>query len=203
MMKRLFFLSLLFLSLSAMWCKKSDSTYYTPLSQDFLSYFAFPKGSWWVYKEINTGKTDSFYVTQYGIDNVYDKKADFHYQSLSYGLHGNKYQCTAGANPSIDGTKFYYTQIFKGNDSFNSSSTRLFYPFEINRPTSDGVVIKMLADSIAIQNNTYLDICITDKSFAQPIDPIKSEYYCKNIGVIKRVYSDGTVWEVIKYHLNK
>src|SRR5690606_21666985 len=51
----------------------------------FLSYFAFPQGSWWTYKEVNTGKTDSIYITINLIENFLDKRdGDIRYEQLRY-----------------------------------------------------------------------------------------------------------------------
>src|SRR3989442_701901 len=67
-------------------CLKADITY-DPLDPDFLSYFAFKEGSWWTYKEVGGTRTDSVYVSWYGIKNLKpDKWYGFYHQELGYEL---------------------------------------------------------------------------------------------------------------------
>ncbi len=204
-MKKLFLLSLLLVSLTAMWCKKSDTTFYTPLSQEFLSYFAFPTGSWWVYKEINTGKTDSFYVQAYSIQNIFDKKTKSAGQSASYEIIGNSYHSwgTGGSLlGNVDSIQYLYSDNYYGVNGFNYSSERFLYPAW---PGKKRTIINISSHfvSINIQGSFYHDVYVTAYTYQAYLNPIKSEYYCKNVGVIRREFYDGTIWELTKYHLNK
>ena len=192
-----------------MWCKKNgyspDSPYYTPLSQDFLSYFAFPKGSWWLYKEINSGKTDSFYVDYYKISNQKSTKGGINAQTLDYELVGEKYRAGGGAaaGEKINDTIPYtYGETYYGTDGLNYSSLRFLYPAWPGKKGNNIYISKHL-DSINIQGKLYYDVFITAYTSQSYENPIKSEYYCKNTGVIRREFYDGSIWEVIRYHLNK
>ncbi len=206
-MKKLFLLSLLTVSLTAMWCKKSDPTYYTPLSQEFLSYFAFPKGSWWVYKEINTGAIDSIYVERFNIENQSDPKGGGgNAQSLIYYLNGGKYKSYGGAgggkSNTSDTVEYIYVESYYGINGFTYSAQRFLYPTWPGKLGTDIYILKHF-DSTNIQGNFYHEVYVTAYTSQSYQDPIKSEYYCKNVGVIRREFYDGTIWELTKYHLNK
>ena len=206
-MKKLFLLSLVIVSLTAMWCKKSDTTFYTPLSQEFLSYFAFPTGCWWVYKEINTGKTDSFYVERFNIENQSDPKGGANHQSLIYNLNGGKYYSHGGggatySKKSDTSIEYSYVESYYGVNGFYYSSQRFLYPAW---PGKQGSVLNISKhfDSINIQGSFYHDVYSSGYTSQAYLNPIKAEYYCKNVGVIRREFYDGTIWELTKYHLNK
>lgn len=181
------------------------------LDQDFLSYFAFPVGSWWKYKEIKTGERDSFYVNKYQIENFHDKEDSKYYELLSYQINTKTDTAYGWAKPFYttitpnDSIKYRYIEIYKaGQARYLVDAVRFLYkiaPYQ-ELPGAGYLYVKHI-DTLTIQGNHYKDIYLTDNPFQADHNPIKSEYYCRNIGVIKREYFDGSVWELTNYHLNK
>ncbi len=94
LMKRLkFYIILLALPCMALQCKKDDDKNdpkdVTRLSEEFKSYAYFKEGSWWVYKELNSGYLDSAYIIR--SDILIEHRSERHggpedYERLSYEL---------------------------------------------------------------------------------------------------------------------
>ncbi len=70
----------------------------------------------------------------------------------------------------------------------------------------NGVYIKKTLDSITIQGKTYHDVFITKhpgRQGGETNELIKSDYYAKNVGLIKRIYWDGRVKELLRYNVKQ
>ncbi len=191
-------------------CKKEEPIpiEFIPLNQEFLSYFAFPVGSWWVYEEMASGMTDSIYVTKYELLEIEDKKDDINYIALSYHLKNsyNEYYFSAGPNPHFisNDTLFIFKEAYNiGNCTY--TAIRLFYskkndnPFSINENT----FIKNIYDTLIIGNTSYNDVYQIENKNQEYGNQIKSEYYAKGIGIIIKTYFDGKIFELKNHFINQ
>lgn len=203
----LFFTS--FLIFNGISCNKEPSKSLVKFDPVFLSYFAFPKGSWWTYKEINTGKTDSFYVDGFKIENFTNSDEDnYYYERLRYHLTGEKYVASGDArpNPNIKLNTLLYQYIERYHAAqfgLDYDADRFIYPSNENETFNNSFYMLKNLDTITINSTLYKDVYVTNNSTQEYYNPIKSEYYCKNVGVIRRDFFDSTVWELTNYHINK
>lgn len=192
-MKRLIFL-LLFITaiLTTNSCKKPVEP--LPLDKDFLSYFAFPKGSWWVYKDAKSGLRDSFYVAKYQKGITQDKEMGS-YEGLSYDLE-SKYIKSYGQ--AIPKSKIHFTYQTNGTDGYAYRFSTPNYVQFINETYKFSM--KHL-DSFQVNNIWYKDVYQTESldSFG---NATRNEFYAKNIGVIKRIHYGGIEMDLVKYHHN-
>ena len=87
------YILLLALPCLALQCKKDDDKKdpeeVTRLSEEFKDYAYFKEGSWWVYKELNSGYLDSAYIIR--SDILVEHRPERHggpedYEHLSYEL---------------------------------------------------------------------------------------------------------------------
>lgn len=181
-------------------CHKDPNDGFIPLNKDFLSYFAFPQGSWWVYKEINSGETDSFYVNSYDVQNIDSKKENMKYKKLFYHLFSKNKQAY-GMTYHMD----YITSVYEENDLQNGSATRFVYPVEDSKYINPDYQFSIPDhyDSLQINGIWYKDVYRTAYGAPYSNNIYKSEFYARNVGVIKRIYFDGTEWELVKYHHSK
>jgi hypothetical protein len=199
---------------SNMHCKKDNpepaTIEYVKLDTVFLSYFAFPNGSWWTYKEINTNKTDSIYISNYSIEKIHNTKDDKYYEMLYLTLNSKSETIHGSANPFYftsepkDSMKYLYRELYYYG--INYSAERFFYPTNPRqklRGSNTKLYTKILYDTISIQGKLYRDVYQTYNDTSEYYNKIKSEYYCRNVGVIKREHFDGTTWELTNYHINK
>ncbi|MCX6352099.1 MAG: hypothetical protein NTX03_09590 [Bacteroidetes bacterium] len=180
-------------------CTKKEEV--TKLDPNFLAYFAFPKGSWWVYKETHIGDIDSFYVSYYDRKIIKDSKYSYNYEALYYEIYSK--------NDTSYGTAFPHDKQNTMGEYWITYGVghiyRFVYPF--TQKDSIGVEVNKFYipeyfDTITIQHKLYSNVYRTENKHQSVGNKIKSEFYCKNVGVIKRINFDGTEWELIRYHLN-
>ncbi|MCX6351971.1 MAG: hypothetical protein NTX03_08920 [Bacteroidetes bacterium] len=171
---------------------------YIKLDKDFLSYCIFKKDSLWVYKDNKTGANDSVYVEYFGGTHVYGKRIGYDYDLLNFTLISTKYGGkTYQAMPWDRGSNDYYSKLDE-----SPGYIRFALPLKVGDSTSDSkypkIYLRKHLDSLSIQNKYYKDVLVVENSYD---NKIKTEYFCKNVSLIKRVYQDSTDWELIKYQL--
>jgi len=212
--------SLMFLNMD---CNKNDECeVITQAPQEFLDYWFFPVGSWWVYKN-QDGEFDTVTCTIresnfYTPDDANGLIPCLYYY-ICYYKHSNKHY--------FPDTGMYNTHKIQGVSSNNgiywnllaSNSNNYYYfeyffkyPFNI-RDTIDYLKIgsdKYLSiiegnDSFTINNNKIYDVVrifhFNDKLEAK--DYRKYIWIGINIGIIKVQYSFGDFWELLDYKINK
>jgi hypothetical protein len=129
---------------------------------------------------------------------------------LSYLIYAKNDTANGWAKPFYstttpkDSIKYRYLEVYKaGPARYLVDATRFLYKIAPYQELQGaGYLYVEHLDTITIQGKLYKDIYFTDNPFQADHNPIKSEYYCRNIGVIKREYFDGTVWELTNYHHN-
>jgi len=190
-------------------CKKDcNPTPYYPLDQDFLSYFAFPVGSWWVYEEVNSGERDStfiFYSNNRKDDEFLGRNDgcnivyEYEVLKLHEVIRKDTLNGIASLLTSSNGNEVWY-YFYKQNGSLS------FFAFPDNRDTldEDAAYIQARHDSIAIAGHFYKEVIVVRHPpyEVQGSHP-RITYYSKNIGVVRRDFTDGTQWELVKYHINQ
>ena len=189
----------LFLLFGAMNCNKNKNEPVILLDKDFLSYFAFPVGSWWIYKEIKTGRKDSCFVELYSFEEkVSPKEGNIKNQLLHYHIASKIHPTILGFARPKGNSYYLFKDLEAGVNYFR-------YPWVVNKQKDgdDHFNMREHYDSIQINSVYYHDVLRTEFDYPDYGNTIKSEYYCKNVGVIKRIYFDSTTWELTKYFINK
>lgn len=169
----------------------------------FLSYWYFPKESYWIYKDSVTNQLDTFLVESTDIQERNDRysanKFQFHvFRVINHGV----VKTQVGRPKYYDESTYYYDV----NQSWGmaSSAIRLFYD-KYNRinDLENILVYKRHYDSILIRNIIYYDVMHFTNKGQSLGDSIRQEYYARNIGVIKRVYQSNHVWELAEFQIAK
>lgn len=171
----------------------NDPVPFHKLDQDFLSYCVFPAGSWWVYEEENSGEIDSTYITsmQYTKDeNILGRGCDVRYEYEAVNIR-----------KVIKGEELYataYPQIVDANSvwyyAYNQGSILHFFKFPDNRDTLRKDFFRTQYDSLIVSGKPYLKVVeIRSGSY--------SEFYSKDVGLIRREFNDSTKWNLIKHHI--
>jgi hypothetical protein len=192
----------------------------THAPQEFLDYWFFPRGSWWVYKlkgsspavfdtVTNTGRLEAFYAEPDEDSGLAAPCEMFYVNDL---LHSNR---TYFAGPSPDqkgaeaitgyrfGNKWIISQswIALGH---GSEGYVFFYPFSIGEelgPSENRVV-----DTNAVVTPTYTFHNSVGMYGGNPdtsASPRRKVYFTKGVGITYRRYFNGEVWELINYHINR
>ena len=207
--KPIFYAILIVLIFSAVDCRKKDEpVYYIPLNNGFLSYVSFPVGSWWVYEEVNTGKRDSIYVVINNTLKKENRQDNNYYYQLEFRLKNNFGEYYFWARPDknifLNDTVYTCTEAYNLN---NGTYTAIRFFYSKQRDTlysiNDNTYIKNIFDTLILNSSLYTDIYQIENSNQLYGNQIKSEYYSKNIGIIRKELFDSTIWELKKYFINK
>jgi hypothetical protein len=184
-------------------CNKDEAPIvYIPLDTTFLSYCAFPVGSWWVYEEQNTGQRDSFYVAYYYTETMKNSDENLNYYELGYRITTLIDTFNFGARPWGDesGYRHKFTEYYNVNNG-TLSADRFFYPISITDTVNYNLFLKNVLDTITINSILYTNIYVMANKSSVYNNKIKTEYYCKNVGVIKRELFNGEIWEIENYYI--
>ncbi len=191
-------------------CKKDKPIYpFIPLDKEFLSYFAFPVGSWWVYEEVSTSQKDSAYVFNYTIEKRTDKKSganNFDYELLTLREVIRNDTMNGGARPWIWDEwvyvfkqGYYISGLYKETYSFFKQG---YWEPSLLMDGSSNTYISQQLYSMEILSTTYYNIIVISHNIQQSDNPFKNIYYSKNVGVIRRDFFDGTIWELKSHYIN-
>ena len=201
---------ILFLLLLLPGCGCKDSEIITVLlSEEFKRYTDFPAGSWWVYEKIDEPEvTDSIYIYRniQVIKSQRDECEDYEKLVL------NAVRINSGMvdtiiyeifpRPPIDpgNPKYYLFYIVIAKGIWNQDL--LFFPNEIGEKSefqSNFEIIEKAQD-IIVNGNKYTETITTFHLFEKFVI---SETYAQDVGVIRRVYRDSSIYELKSYFINK
>lgn len=168
-------------------CRKSPSCNgsYSERPQQFLQYWYFGEGSYWIYKSSNGALIDTVRVTKRYSDNTdvtdkYDGSpeavcAKNYYLDLSHSY----YACSE--SPLIDrmSSVLGYNQI-----NFDCSCPFYLVPQEVFQ------LANFQGKTVKINDMVYTDVWST-----------VSMSFAPNIGRIEAVYSDSIQWQLVDYHI--
>lgn len=219
---RLFhFLALIFSCLFLSTCKKEENLVCTDANtnkpvQHAMDYFYFKKGTWWVYEKEGTLELDSIWImndTSYK-ENLVTQKRECKCGKgkcvISYSIKFANIQHKTNTNPlyviGISSTLFEDKTIIGEDEgiSFLGSGFRVEYEnYNYKSPTEQGAILETL-DSILIKGNTFKDIFHQYYPFTDNIpDWLHEAWYAKNIYLVRYKKYDGTVWNLVRWHIEK
>lgn len=201
-------LIILFLLISSIFsfqasCERAEPGRLIENDSTFLSYWYFPKDSYWIYKDSVTNELDTFLVESTDIQERNDRYSSNKFQFHVFRVINRGVVKTHLGRPQYYDENSYYYDVDQ-RWGLASSAIRLFYD-KHNRFTDleNILIFKNHYDSIKIGNIWYYDVIhFTNKTQSEG-DSIRQEYYAKNIGVIKRVYQSNHVWELKEYYIKK
>lgn len=181
-------------------CNDEEPRKLIPNDSTFLSYWYFPKDSYWIYKDSASNERDTFMVVDNFTREVNDKDANNKFQHHWYRVENRGIVRTQNGRPQTYSDNSYYYVL--DQRWTNGSAIRLFYDPQ-NRFNNLGNTLFILNnyDSILIDNIMYYDVIHMYNHGQSAGDNILEEYYVKNIGIVKRRYSTGGVWSIEKYFI--
>lgn len=213
-MRNQIFLFLIFSCLGSS-CKKEPSDCKTVISapKEFLNYWHFPVGSWWVYqlKDSSPRVYDTIRVTsqtsEYGAMTG-QRACLMRYNSVYY--HSNKIYFPYDSRNLEPGFEVFFSQqeettnewyLQWGFNSGRSSIGTFFkYPFQLNEQVSVGRSIIDTLQVITPNFNFFNSVHISVSDL--PDTAKKSHIFItKNVGISKLIYSNDETWELINYSI--
>ena len=188
------------------------------LPDDFLRYFAFKPGSYWVYKNTKNGMLDTVTVTKYGFGyhtliNATDGKALYKYESFDGEMHSSAYPADY----------FLHAEPLRGSIDVNSHGVCYTLNLASNGPWGGGaddwimfhafnkwasydilsgkIILESIDSNMKVSQNNYDNIKVFYLGYSSMFGQSKLRlFYVKEIGLIKRSNLDnGDDWEMINY----
>jgi hypothetical protein len=183
-------------------CQKSEPKPLILNDPDFLSYWFFPAGSYWIYEDSLNGSLDTFLIETanvWEINNRYgDNRLQHHGLSVKY-RDRISYQV---AKPFAFSTKD--VGLYTLDESSVNYFTFRFYYDKNGSNWFSGNTIMLYSnylDSIEMKSKKYFNVIRIDAESQITTDSLVKEYYAKNIGVIKQVFKSGRVIELKEYYI--
>jgi hypothetical protein len=183
-------------------CNDEEPRKLIPNDSTFLSYWYFPKDSYWIYKDSASNQRDTFLI----VDNFIIESSENH-SSIDFQQHWiqvknrNRLGAQVGRPRRVEDKTYYYELDQRwGTISY---AIRFFYDPDNKVKNLGGVLLQLNQyDSLKINNTTYNDV-IYMYNYGQGLsDNIRHEYYAKNIGVVKRIDKNGVVWILENYNIS-
>jgi len=174
---------------------KNKEPLYSLMQQEFKDYTVFTKGDYWVYMN-NVGVKGSIVLIKQ-LFLSYKEKQQNYYRDLLLQYYVRNLNDTFVISADIFGDKNCKYFYGKGeNDVY------IFYPFFKNETTFNNTTMcNGFIDSIIIANTTYYNILVFENK-NNNFSNTKLYYYSKNIGLLKKIEFDNTVWELVNYNTN-
>ncbi|MCX6248790.1 MAG: hypothetical protein NTW10_13780 [Bacteroidetes bacterium] len=173
-------------------CKKSD-TYY-PIQDPFRQWTDFKKGSYWIFLNEVTYKSDSNFIEYTPEDYYYpSEKGEIHHEILLYDIWNLGRITVRG---ELDNS-------FLMVSGFHVAGIYLDFKSTIN--ISDDITnfckVKERLDSMTINGNVIHDVIHTRDTMA---NIFKDFYFAKNVGIIKcsiKSTDMDTTWSLMRWHV--
>ncbi len=186
-----------------------------PVPQDMKDRFFFKEGTYWIYKNLATNKTDSLWVIANTMESINVDDDD-------YGFIKNKCyeRFVSTIKSDFQATDSYHnvyaiiihpkkgqpdSELF-GLEDFNLPLDRLAYRIE-NRggqyENQMGAEIELTDSLVTADNIVYKDILhLYYPTGTSTYDYLRDMYYAKNKGLVKfKRNTDNSEWELIRYNI--
>ncbi len=199
-------------------CKEEELVEAPP---EFLRYWYFPKGSWWVYQLQDTvGVYDTMrvvsdykrYCNRDGASDIDCDQAPCTWMYSNTWEHSNDSYFRVGGGCPEKGTN-YFSSYYFGSYWITQSSGRCFpsyvpeypikYPFIVGEKYMGNNQI-LSEETMTIAGEVFPKTIHIIPDYGGVIDTVqayfvKSIYLCPTVGVIKWQYSHSGTWELIAY----
>lgn len=181
-------------------CTDDEVIPYVQFDSEFLNFVDYKTGSYWIYTELNSGKTDSSYV-RYNTKSTLlsstlpSKIVNTDLLSMEIVMRDTSWK---GQSVVYDDNGTYRFSYYL-SDSITGVNNETYddVPLMKNAPPvshGDFSSIKYLS-SFKIQGIQYNNVKVF-KSTSNTY--FKSIYWVENIGIIKKDLKDGTKWELLR-----
>lgn len=214
----------LFIGLSLQNCGNdcdADCTEIKEAPKEFLDYWYFPKGSWWVYqlqdstqKVFDTvtlaGMEENYSDVEIGcFDNNYEpciKRYDAYFEHANKEYYspsteefgGELFQCLYNSSNS----KWYLLQVAVTR-KLHSYETFVLYPFDTLDTYAYGGKICKLNQTFDFQGKEYLSfsVCLQEEPVGEA-QMYSKMTFAQGIGLVSITYDNEETWNLIDYNVN-
>jgi len=215
-----FIISILFLNIA---CNKNDECdVITQAPQEFLDYWFFPVGSWWVYRN-QDGEIDTVTCTIresnfYTPEDAYGLIPCLYYYRCFYDHSNKKYFPDVGMKNkhSIEGLSsnngIFWNLLASNYGSYYYFQYFFKYPYNIGdtvnyKVISNKVRLTTILDTNSLQIDSHQFYNVVNINYFHEGDKpdllYENIWLANEVGIVKISYYSGEYWELIDYKINK
>jgi len=188
---------------------KNGNQNVTKMDPDFLTFFNFPEGSYWIYEEANSGKMDSAYI-KWRNRRVYEPNAkpdgQKDYKIETFALHEvikDSIYYGHASSVYIKENRIFYVYKYRKTIQQNTVTWYMLEKYSdmtyaVTDTIRDKIELKLL-DSFTVNEKKYNEVLEVGYEPYLNI-PFRRIWYAKGIGAIRRDFRDGTSWRLVRYH---
>ncbi len=205
---------LLLLSVSILFLQcHTESSYYLPISSELKTYLDYKEGSYWIYKNPESGIEDSTFVrnySKYDSTIVYQLRRDM-FVGTTEDVAATREEISYSQNLITENGKitlrsFSFQDYGRDQDyeAFFSSDSIGFTLFGLNKSNQiEGLMgaSASIVSSIVVNNTTYYEVLKCDFYYSDW--SIQNIYIKKGIGIIKFELKDNSTRELVRYNVVK
>lgn len=204
----LFLLQLLSLVMLQNCGPREDTRPIFEIDQTTVDYCVYDEGSWWVYEEETSGERDTIVVTR--IENSIDSNKHLGYKRKGYySLYSTKIytQTSSWTGPSYNlpelngATESFVIPPHGYLDLLFISTLDTSFIYELSG--IEQIKLKDTLSSLRIREKTYSDVRVFENLSGSYFKHQKVIYWARHIGKIRIERADGTIWNLIDYHVSQ
>lgn len=206
-------------------CKLDEDEQKVLFPREYLDYFQFKIGSYWIYENDKTKQIDTLTVTQFhrtlprADDNI---RYEVTYNILESTMEGYSYKFSTSmyivsgllnANPNRPNYQLACAKFREGSQYVYAGNTKmLVYPFQVGFTTNVGeavdsssIAVEKVLNKLTINNITFANVVVfLIKNYKFDNKHDTRLYWAKDIGIVKREnLVKNESWNIVKYNALK
>lgn len=190
------------------------------IPEEYKAYVDFPAGSWWVYEQVgDPARKDSVYIYRESVRMVTDDRGDTEYEinfdHVTFQHHDRvdsiAYILSFHPDAYSSGVEYYqYEMAIPAQGIMGLEMLFFTNKADDSSMYECGIQIIDKQDALQVGKDTFHNTITTafpvgkfSSCYEAPPYFILSETYAKGVGVVRRQYADGSVYELTAYHINR
>lgn len=193
------------LLLSACPAKKDPAPEFA-ISSKMKKNIQFGKGSYWVYKNTQTQLFDTVrvvYTEYFKIDSHYNIDKDKKYSDLEYyyDYYNVSYESSHFKSEYDGSTGSIVTTYSEFHPLYPIVSTIYHDDIKNELELDSGVLIRELIDELKLNELTFNNVSKFYSTENSHLKKMKYSFFASEVGLIKKEYYDGDIWELVDYKI--
>lgn len=180
-----------------------------PITEDAKHYVVFPKGSYWIYEEVNNGNIDSVYLYRSEVsreNGARDFGFDFELFTAGYGSSYTGDSTRGTGHPFHNDQNIWSYSEGSRSDPSGESALIFLSPLNVSesrRYAEDFTLIfESQQESMKMDGVTYDSVKVFRHNIMVFANQSERIFFAKDVGIIKRELFNGQTWVLKKHFIN-
>lgn len=168
-------------------------------SETFKEYILFPENSYWIYKEVSTNERDSVFLKEQSV--IFNKICDYRGKPQDVLI-----QMFYSSFYSIDTLCIAVSCYASHKSSYNTSGYNSFGSYIDTDIEGEGTHIRFekYHDFFSIDGTEFSQVkVLITQEFSNNGIKLSRYYWANRVGLIRKELSNGQIWNLTKYHIDK